>query len=557
MKRFGRTSRRDFLGATGFATVSLLAGLPLAPAWAQSPQRTFEPDLALELTARPRRVALRPGSTTAVWSYEARVLKGDANSVLAHPNSTLGPTLYVRKGQKLRIDFINETDQPSIINWHGLHVPADMMGLPRYEVASGQRYRYEFQVSDRAGTYWYHAMAAGHTPEQVYFGLAGLLVVSDEEEAALSLPRGEYDLPLVIQDRAWGQDNQLHYLTGTGPEAWHQPQTDSGSSGQGGMMGGRGMMSSMMSGGMGRMMTRMMGFFGDSIFVNGRPAQTLEVATHAYRLRIVNASNARTYKLAWQDGRPLTVIATDGGLLREPVRKNYVMLTPGQRIGLWADFSQDVAGSDLTLMSQAFSSMMNMGGIPGGNGMMGGGSMMGGSSLPDGAQLPILTVHVTRKVANTLELPKQLSSLERLRIQDAINRHSPRTFRITMSHMQWGFNGRSFKMNAVAPDEIVRLGTTEVWEFANSPMMAHAIHLHGLQFQVLERIGSPEHAGVVGGCVDEGWLDTVLVMPGERVRVIMRFADFTGLYAYQCHMLEHASTGLMRDYEVKASRPST
>lgn len=547
MNKLEYVSRRNFLSGAGLTVMSLLAGSPLVSAHAQDSD-TFEPDLAIELTARPRSLALRPGSATAAWSYQAKVLKGDPASVLTHPDSTLGPTLRVHRGQKLRIDFINQLDQPSIVNWHGLHVPANMMGLPRYEVAPGKRYRYEFQVADRAGTYWYHAMAAGRTPEQVYFGLAGLLLVSDDEEAALALPRGEYDLPIVIQDRAWGRDNQLHYLPGTGPAALRGRQPDDESHNRHGMMGDQGMMGGMMSGDMGGMMTRMMGFFGDALFVNGRPAASLELATHAYRMRVLNASNARTYKLAWQDGRPLTVIATGGGLLREPVRKDYVMLTPGQRIELWADFSHDMVGTKLTLMSQSFSSMMNM---MGGSGMMG---MMDGSAPPDGAQFPILTVHITRKVDDALRLPKRLSSFPRLRAEDAINLHNPRTFRVTMGHMQWGFNGRSFEMDTVAPDEVVRLGTTEIWEFANNRMMAHAIHLHGLQFQVLERIDSPKDAGVVDGYMDEGWLDTILVMPGERARLIMRFADFTGTYAYQCHMLEHAAAGLMRNYNVKASR---
>ncbi|CAM5181423.1 Cell division protein FtsP [Castellaniella defragrans] len=569
VNRSGHFSRRNFISATtGLAAASLVRGLPLATAWAKSPHEStngaFEPDLALELTARPRSLELRSGSTTAAWSYEARVLKGDPGSIRSHPDSTLGPTLHMYQGQKVRIDFVNELDQPSIVNWHGLHVPADMMGLPRYEVAPGKRYRYEFQVNDRAGTYWYHAMAAGHTPEQVYFGLAGLLIVSDDEEAALPLPRGAYDIPLVLQDRLWGQDGQLHYLPGAGPAASREPQAGNGPAGQSGMMGSHGMMGGMMSGDGGSMMTRMTGFFGDSIFVNGRPTHLLELAAHAYRLRALNASNARTYKLAWKDGRPLTVIATDGGLLREPVHKAYVMLTPGQRIELWADFSGDPVGSDLALMSESFSSMMNMGDMMSGSGltgMMGGmtgsGNMMGTSSLPDGAAFPILTVHIARKVENTPKLPPRLSTFEHLRAQDAVNQNSPRAFRVTMGRMKWGFNGRSFELNAVAPDEIVRLGTTEVWEFTNSPMMAHAIHLHGLQFQVLERTGGPRNAGVTDGYVDEGWLDTVLVMPGERVKLIMRFADFTGLYAYQCHMLEHAAAGLMRDYEVKASRVST
>ncbi|WP_417251938.1 multicopper oxidase family protein [Castellaniella sp.] len=584
-------TRRTFLGYAGTSAAALLAGLPPVEATpvTKAGDNAFEPDIALELTAQPQSVALRSGPATPVWTYQARVVKGDPASVHASPGGYLGPTLRVRRGQKLRVDFVNHTDQPSIVNWHGLHVPADMMGLPRYEVKPGEHYRYEFEVRDRAGTYWYHAMAAGHTPEQVYFGLAGLLLVTDDEEQALALPRGEYDVPLVIQDRTFGDNNHLHYLPGTGPEAApthgsspQAPGMGSGVMGGSGMMGGQGMMSGngtsdgmtgggmmggmmggqgMMSGGMSGMMTRMMGFFGDTILVNGKPDATLKVATHAYRLRVLNASNARTYKLGWEDGRPLTVIATGGGLLERPVQKDYVMLTPGQRIELWADFSQDAVGTQLALMSLAFDGMSGMMESTMGEGMMGGGMMgnmmsrmMSGSSLADGARFVILKVAVTQKADEVLELPQHLSTLTRLRAEDAVNRDRPRIFRVTMGHMRWGFNGRSFQMNEVTPDEIVKLGTTEVWEFVNNMMMAHAIHLHGLQFQVLERRNSPQGVGVVEGCVDDGWEDTVLLMPNERVKLLMRFADFTGSYAYQCHMLEHAAMGLMRDYEVQPAQ---
>ncbi|MEO6986744.1 MAG: multicopper oxidase family protein [Paralcaligenes sp.] len=536
-------TRRNFLNYVGTGAAGLLVGLPQARAIDQAKEKSsaFEADVALELTAEPRSVSLRSGPPTSVWSYHAHLLKGDPMTVQKLPGSYLGPILRVRQGQKIRVDFVNHLNESSIVNWHGLHVPARMMGLPRYEVGPGERYRYEFEVHDRAGTYWYHAMAAGHTPEQVYFGLAGLLLVSDEEEQALSLPRGEYDLPIIIQDRNVGRDNQFRYLPGSGPAVSHE----NGSSGEapemgGGMMGGRGMM----SGGMATMMTRMMGFFGDTIFVNGRPDSLIEVATHAYRLRILNASNARTYKLAWRDGRPLTVLATGGGLLERPIHKDYVMLTPGQRIELWADFSKDTVGTQLTLMSLAFESMVASGGMMG---------MMSNSSLTDGAQFPIARVSVTRKTDEVLELPQRLSTVTRLRAEDAINRSNPRIFRITMGHMQWGFNGRSFEMRDVAANEIVKLGTTEIWEFVNNRMMAHAIHLHGLQFQVLERRNSPKNAGVVDGYVDQGWEDTVLLMPNESVKLLMRFADFTGNYAYQCHMLEHAAGGLMRNYRIEAT----
>ncbi|ADV00476.1 multicopper oxidase family protein [Alicycliphilus denitrificans] len=551
-------TRRDFMNGVGMGTAALLAGVPQTQAapGMQGASDAFEPDLALELIARPRNASLRPGRTTSVWSYQSRMLKGDPTSVQALPDSYLGPILRLRRGQKVRIDFINRLDQPSTVHWHGLHVPDTMDGHPRFAIGPGERYRYEFEVRNRAGTYWYHPHPHGHTGEQVYFGLAGLLLVSDGEEQTLPLPRGQYDVPIVIQDRSFDDDNQFRYLGDTGPTA--RGNASGAPSAPGNAMGGRGMMGgmmsrgAMMSGGMGGMMARMMGFLGDTILVNGRPDASIEVATHPYRLRILNGSNSRIYKLAWQDGRPLTVIGTDGGLLERPVHKDYVMLAPAERVELWADFSKDDLGTQLTLMSLAFEG--SMGGMMG---MMDGGpmaAMMDNSSLAAGAQFPIFKVNVARKTNARLELPERLSAVSWPRLQDAVNRAKPRAFRITMAQMQWGFDGRGFEMMAVAPNEVVKLGTTEVWEFANDSgmmTMAHPIHVHDPQFQVLERRHGAASGGVRDGYVDQGWKDTVLVMPGDRVKLLMRFADYPGLYLYHCHMLEHEDLGLMRNYRIE------
>lgn len=530
-------TRHDFLRYLGGGAAALLAGQPAAAA---SPPASsdFEPDLALELTAARHSIALRPGAETRTWSYRARVLKGDPTSMQELPGSYLGPVLRVRRGQRVRIDLLNQLDQPSIVHWHGLHVPETMDGHPRFVVPPSRRYRYEFEVRNRAGTYWYHPHPHGHTGEQVYFGLAGLLLVTDEEEQALALPRGEYDLPIVIQDRSFDGDNQFRYLPGTGPAAARDDR-----SGEAPAMGG-----AMMSGGMGSMMARMAGFLGDTILINGRPNQTLDVATHPYRLRILNGSNARIYKLAWQDGRPLTVIGTDGGLLERPVRKDYVMLAPAERIELWADFSHDAVGARRALMSLAFEGSMGTMGS-----MMGG--MMGGAGLPADAPFPLVEVRVARKVSEALELPQRLSTIAWPRVGDAVNRARPRTFRITMGGMQWGINGRNFEMTAVAPDETVKLGTTEIWEFINDSSMmtmAHSMHVHDRQFQVLERHGGADSEGVHDGYVDQGLKDTVLVMPGDRVKLLMHFDGYTGLFLYHCHMLEHEDGGLMRNYQVQA-----
>jgi FtsP/CotA-like multicopper oxidase with cupredoxin domain len=313
------------------------------------------------------------------------------------------------------------------------------------------------------------------------------------------------------------------------------------------------MMGGGMIDGMGSMMARMMGFLGDRILVNGKPDFVLPVEARPYRLRLINGSNTRIYKLAWSDGSPVTVIGTDGGLLEKPLTRRYVMLAPAERVELWADFSDQSIGAERTLQSLAFGGDMAMGAMMGG-GMMD--SMMG--NLRSGAPFPILKARVERRSSARIPLPQQLSTIPAPRPQDAVNFRTPKVFNITMGMMIWGINGRSFEMESVTGEETVRLDTAEVWEFRNDAdtgmmgMMAHAMHVHGLQFRVLERSVKAQFSSgrdsVSAGYLDAGWKDTVLVMPGERVRILLRFQDYAGLFLYHCHMLEHEDSGLMRNY---------
>src|SRR3970040_739823 len=259
---------------------------------------------------------------------------------------------------------------------------------PRYWVAPGKRYVYEFEIKDRAGTYFFHPHPHGRTGRQVYFGLAGLFLIHDQEEQAAKLASGQYDLPLILQDRSFDAENRLVFLSDE--RARHG--TRGGGMMGGGMMGGGMMGGGMMGGGMMDMMTRMMGFLGDRILVNGRPEATLSVATRPYRFRLLNGSNARIFKLAWDDGSPLTVIGTDGGLLATPVQRSYVTLAPGERLELWADFSRHAVGTELTMRSLAFAGDMAMGGDMMGGGMMG--MMMGDQNMPNGAAFSVLKVRV-------------------------------------------------------------------------------------------------------------------------------------------------------------------
>jgi blue copper oxidase len=126
-------------------------------------------------------------------------------------DSYLGPIWRLRRGQTLKVHFENQIDEPSTIHWHGLSVPDEMDGHPRHAIEHGQSYTYEFPILNRAGTYWFHPHPHQRTGPQAYYGLAGLLIVSDDEETALGLPSGEFDLPLVIQDRFFDNQNQLDY----------------------------------------------------------------------------------------------------------------------------------------------------------------------------------------------------------------------------------------------------------------------------------------------------------------------------------------------------------
>ncbi len=536
-------SRRGFLrvGGLGLAAAALAAcgptPFPRAPV-SQEPAagsrgaagpgpsptpRAGDVDVELALTARPEEVSILPGRPTQVWRFHGEVLQGDPAVLEPIPDSYLGPTLHLQRGQRVRIHFTNQIPQESIVHWHGLHVPAEMDGHPRYAIGPGESYVYEFTVLNRAGTYWYHPHPHGRTGPQVYAGMAGLLLVTDPEEQALDLPRGAFDLPLVLQDRLFDAQNRLVYLP-NGP------------------------------------MDAMLGFLGDRILVNGRPEASRSVAPRPYRLRLLNGSNARIYKLGWSNGMPMTVIATDGGLLEQPVQLPYVTLGPAERVELWVDFRGVGPGESVVLENQPFVD-------PGsGMGMMG---RMGQSAfrpLPQGTRYPIVTFQIDQEGEGGAPLPKRLAPVERI---DPAQATATRRVSLTMQPPNgWTLNGRTFEMTGVAQDERVPLGATEIWEFVNQGgmgggmmggmgMLPHPMHMHGESFQVLERRpvspqGEALWQSLREGVVDAGWKDTVLVLPGQRVRVIRRFMDFTGLFLYHCHNLEHEDMGMMRNFEVVA-----
>jgi len=488
----------------------------------------FYPDVEISLQGKVKDVSIFQGPETRVWKVTGKVLKGDKSVISNDGESYLAPTIRLHKGQKVRIYLKNDLPSATILHWHGLHVPSKMDGNPMYAIDNGETFVYEFEILNRAGTYWYHAHTHSLTARHVYSGLAGFFIVSDDEEQALKLPSGEFDVPLVIQDRTFDRQNQLKYGGG--------------------------------------MMMKMHGFLGEQILVNGTPEFELPVATRAYRMRLLNGSNSRIYKLAWDDGTPIKVIATDGGLLEHAETLSYLTLAPAERREIWVDFSGKKVGTELTLRSLEFSS----GGMGGGMGMRGGrgGGMMGGmggGQSHAGKDFTVLKVRVSKKVSSHDVLPKRLSKITPLRLSDAVNPESPRRITLSMRHMSALLNGRSYKMNDIREDEIIPVNTLQLMEFDNGfhrgmggmggMGMPHPMHLHGEQFQVVKREvrnkSGKGYTSIAEGFLDKGWKDTVLVMPGEKVTILKPFNDFTGLFMYHCHNLEHEDMGMMRDLLVK------
>ncbi|MBI1980099.1 MAG: multicopper oxidase family protein [Methylocystis sp.] len=563
MERFWSVSRRAFLlgaGATAVAARAFGRGHAMRRIAPNRASEAFDPDVELDLICKRGETPILAGAPTRVWRYVGNLIKGPANALTAAPDAYLGPLLRFSKGQKVRIRLRNELPEETITHWHGLHVPMLMDGHPTAAIDPGETYVYEFEIRNRAGMYFYHPHTHEKTATQVYRGLAGAIIVEDEEERALGLPSGEFEIPLVIQDRSFDDDNQLAYG--------------------------------------GDMHTSMFGFYGDRVLVNGRCDFSLDVASRAYRLRILNGSNARIYKLCWDDRTPLTVIGVDGGLLERAETRPYVMLAPAERVDLLVDFSGRPQGAKLTMLSGAFYGLIP----PMAQRMM-------GSDLAMGEEFPLFTAQVTKASSDSWKLPKKLSTIRRFRQEDIANLDNPIPIAITMAHMAMLLNGRPYDHDDIEPRERIPVDTTQLIEIFHERggmgmgmgmggmgdmgmagmgrmemmggggmmrgrmggmgmergmgrgmgmmgmmSMAHPIHLHGQQFEIIERRFEGDedaYASIRDGFIDSGLKDTVLVAPGERLRIVKPFGDFKGRFMYHCHNLEHEDAGMMREFSVE------
>lgn len=493
------SSRRNFIKLSGIAS----AGAMAVPSLFFSSCRKMDMMTAgaiyvidgnfdVELPI-PEIIDATSGKGLTAQLASANIIKNKITPVWGYYNGILGPTLIAKKGDIVNIPLVNNLPEETNIHWHGLMTPANMDGYPTDVVASGSSFAYSFEITQRAGTYWYHPHPDGKTASQVYQGLAGMFIVNDDDESLLNLPDGDYEIPLVIQDKRLYADFSINY-----------------------------------SPTMGEVMT---GYMGQYILVNGVYSPYINISTRWYRFRVLNGSNARLYNLALSNNASFYVIGADGGLLTSPESVNSLMLAPGERADLLIDFSSYNINDEIYLKSLEFDA----------------------ENIQGYQSFNIIKLVIKTDETDSFSLPSSLSNIET--IDTAISTYN-RQFIIDDMGSMMGMggmgmmgshtiNGKTFDADRI--DATVTSGSTEIWIIDNSDGdEIHPFHVHGLLFQLLERTGG--RGALIA--TEKGWKDTVLLMPKEKVKIIMTFPQNKGKFLLHCHNLEHEDDGMMLNFEI-------
>ncbi|WP_082513395.1 MULTISPECIES: multicopper oxidase family protein [unclassified Leifsonia] len=451
--------RVDTVGTVDFT--NRLAIPPLAPS-------TVDPDgtRVFELTAQTGSTEFHPGVTTPTWGFSG---------------SYLGPTLVAERGEKVRVDIENGLSEPTSVHWHGMHLPAAMDGGPHQVIEPGGDWAPNWTIDQPAATLWYHPHPHGETEEHVRHGLAGLFYVEDAVEEALPLPSeyGVDDVPLIVQDAQFNSTGELKGTT-----------------------------------------KGFVGALGNELLVNGTAGPYLDVSTDLVRLRVLNASTARTYSFGFSDDRRFDLVATDGGLLERPAPLDHLRLSPGER----AEIVVRVAPGETTVLRSVTPDL----GIDGD-----GGAQNGGADSFD-----VLELRAAAALDSVASVPPELTSIDRLDPADAATTRE-------LELDGFAINGESMAMDRI--DQVVTLGDTEVWNVVNDMDRPHNFHIHDVQFQIAAIDGSPPPPEL------GGWKDTIYLPPHQPFQLVMAFEDYASAehpYMYHCHLLWHEDLGMMGQFVV-------
>ena len=437
-----------------------------------------------------RNLADEPGTVhvALVAAEEQMELRdGVTSEVYAYNGRIPGPTLELSEGDRVTVRFRNELSEPTTVHWHGLSLPIDSDGSPLDPVLPGEERTYSFDIPfGTAGTYWYHPHPHGTTTLQVAKGLFGALVIRAADDP---LPDSYPERLLVLWDNRILVDGSFEFTDPTSLPG--QVDYENGRE-------------------------------GDLIFVNGEVMPTLDIRSgEIQRWRIVNASASRVYRLAIP-GQTVLHVGNDGGLFERPVEVGEILIANAERVEVLVR-GTGAPGSTAVLQTLPYDRYMPQ-------------------TRPADWESPIdmLTLRYDDGPVVTPDpVPETLRPIPYLDPADATA-----TRLVVMS--QGLINNRRFDMNRV--DIEAFLGATEIWEVENVVGMDHPFHLHGFQFQILDRDGVPEPF--------RSWKDTVNVPKESRVRFIVRYDDHPGLWMFHCHILDHEDHGMMGIVQISERRVS-
>lgn len=438
-----------------------------------------------------------------------------------YDGSCPGPTFKTRSGKPILVEWANElpqqhllaidhtlhgaeADKPdvrTVVHLHGGRTPPESDGYPEDWFVPGKSATYFYPNQQEAAALFYHDHAMGIARLNAAAGLSGLYLIRDEFEDGLNLPKGAYELPLVIFDRSFQMDGQIYYpVSGKTGAPWVSE------------------------------------YYGSAILVNGKIFPFHEVDPRTYRLRLLNSSNGTFYKLSFStepsvisSGIAFHQIASEQGLLPAPAQMNLLIVGPGERADVILDFSGH-AGKEVYLRTNVATFMQ---------------FRVSSKRTADSFSLPTTLRPVPRIQESEAVVSRQLTLAD---YQNRLGRSNVMLL-----------NGAHWNMPVT---EKPVLNSTEIWSFLNLTDDSHPIHLHMVRFQILDRrpfdlsVYQLTKKIVFTGPATElapgelGWKDTVRVDPMTITRIIVKFEGFAGKYVWHCHMLEHEDNEMMRPYVI-------
>ena len=428
----------------------------------------------------------------------------------------IGPLLEARSHEELVVEWRNQLppkhflpidyslhgsgrdlpDSRTVVHLHGGRTPSGDDGYPEHWYPSGQSRVCHYPNRQDAAMLWYHDHAMGTSRLNLYAGLMGVYLLRDAHEQQLNLPSGNFELPLVLYDRIFDHQGQLFYPVSPDPE---HPWMDE--------------------------------VIGDAMIVNGRVQPFFEVEPRRYRLRVLNAANARFFRLGLSNSASFHQIGADQGLLPAPVQLATLLLAPGERADLIVDFAP-MRGESVQLTNGAFQMMQ---------------FRVASAPVGDSSQIP-------GKLPPRIVLPENASARTREMTLNEFKDRAGNPLVMLLNRTPWH----------MPVTETAKLGSTEIWSFVNLTDDTHPIHLHHVRFQVLDRRPFDREvyllhkaplsftgSALVPNSNETGWKDVVQCPPNMVTRIHISFDGYPGRYLWHCHVQEHEANEMMRPYVIE------